>query len=456
MPKEGRTHWPRSSRRASVEVRTAVTVASAAAWLLVAGAGGGPLPTASAATVHAGAQVLNPSSIRSQQDNVVTANHQGPLSLAQLAVSEFSSAVTTDTNAVAADRAAQATAAARAAAAATRLSSDRSVLAAAVSALDQANGRLSTDRHELRDIAVGMYTGALTNPQPVGVQALEAEQQQVIDAAEVELVARVVEGHLRQDLATATTDARHRAAAARQVQDDQEIQTHEAAMAVAAAARTAADQTALIADQRRLAGANSQLDAVEAQLAAALASVAGPSSVPPGELSILGGSALSAKQLTGWYNAQGYVDLTTAPIGPLAAWYIQAGAEEGVRGDVAFAQAVLETGGFSSPDAVDLSNFAGIGHCDTCAAGWAFPSPQAGVLGHVQLLRIFATSAAGPPSAPPPVLPSLTPGQQMSAGCCSTVERLTGVWATDPAYDQQILDIYGQMLSYALASNPTA
>jgi len=179
----------------------------------------------------------------------------------------------------------------------------------------------------------------------------------------------------------------------------------------------------------------------------------GPAAVPPGQVSILGGAALTTTQLVGWFNSRGYVDFTSAPIEQLAAWYMRDGAEVGVRGDVAFAQAVLETGGFGSPDAVSLSNFAGIGHCDTCASGWTFPSPEGGVLGQVQLLRIFADSHPPPQGAPAPVLPSLTPAKEISAGCCSTVESLTGVWATDPTYGQQILAIYGDMLGYAL-SNP--
>ena len=182
--------------------------------------------------------------------------------------------------------------------------------------------------------------------------------------------------------------------------------------------------------------------------------LSGPA-VAPGQLSVLGGSALDGAQLAGWFDAQGYEDLTSASIGQLASWYIQYGAEEGVRGDLAFAQAVLETGGFSSPDATDLSNFAGIGHCDTCDSGWAFPSPQGGVLGQIQLLRIFADSGPGPVGAPGPVLGALAAGKEMSAGCCSTIESLTGVWATDPAYGQQVLDIYAQMLSYVLAQTPS-
>jgi flagellum-specific peptidoglycan hydrolase FlgJ len=424
-----------------------VSATAAAAMMAV-------VPGPAAATTPLPSQVLALSSIRAEQDNLVTANHQAPLGLARLAVSEFTADTQKAAQAVAADRTAQTSAEARSAAAAARLGGDRSALAAAVTALARADQRLADDRAQLRVIAVGMYTGALTNPQPSSLQQLEAEQARIIDSAEVAVVAGVVDGHVHTDLDTAAVDTRRQAATALQVASDQTTEADAASMAAAAAARTGVDAASLATFQSDLSGAGRQLDAAEADLTAALDAVAGPPSAPPGELSILGGAALSASQLAGWYNSQGYVDLTAAPIEQLAAWYLQAGAEEGVRGDVAFAQAMLETGGFSSPDAVDLSNFAGIGHCDTCAAGWAFPSPYGGVLGQVQLLRIFADAGPGPAHAPPPVLASLTPAQEQSAGCCPTIESLTGVWATDPTYGQQILGIYGQMLGYALSTAP--
>jgi hypothetical protein len=61
-----------------------------------------------------------------------------------------------------------------------------------------------------------------------------------------------------------------------------------------------------------------------------------------------------------------------------ARWFIEEGQAEGIRGDIAFAQAVLETGGFANNDSVLANNFSGIGHCDTCESGWRFPSPQMG------------------------------------------------------------------------------
>jgi hypothetical protein len=71
------------------------------------------------------------------------------------------------------------------------------------------------------------------------------------------------------------------------------------------------------------------------------------------------------------------------------------------------------------------------------------------VIGHLQLLRIFAGAGTAPKPAPAPVLPALTPAHQARQGCCPTWESLTGVWATDPFYGTQILLMYEQMLASA-------
>jgi hypothetical protein len=399
-------------------------------------------------------QVLDATSIRSEQQAVVEANHRQPMNAARSAVSQFGADVAGASAAVDHDQAAQAEAEATAAAAAARLGGDRAALDRAISDVAAAGLRLAGDRAQLRVIAIGMYTGALTNPQPASLQQLEAEQQQVIDSAEVGVVAQQVTAHVRSDLTTLTADTHRRDAAGIQVGTDRTTQASADADAQAAAARTRTDAARLAGYQQNLAQADRQLGAAEADLTAALDALTGPVPPAPGQLSLLGGAALDAGQMVSWYDFEGYVDLTSAPIDQLAAWYLQAGREEGIRGDVAFAQAVLETGGFSSPDAVNLNNYAGIGHCDTCSAGWPFPSPQGGVVGQVQLLRIFADAGPAPAGAPAPVRPELTPGREPSAGCCASVESLTGVWATDPTYGQQILGIYGSMLGFALSPPP--
>jgi hypothetical protein len=391
------------------------------------------------------AQVLAVSGIQSEQAAVVTQRHQRAINLAELAVAELTRAVSDDQSALSGANQAAAEAADTRAAALSQLGADQDALAAAIADQQAAHVQVAADRNQLRAIAVGLYTGEITNPQPASVVQLEADQQSAIDTGEVEVVAGVVVKDVRLDVQRAEASDRTRMKRAAAVDRDQQTAATASAEATAAQSRAQAAAAALKADETQSSAAAQQLASAQSALQIELAAVAGPSS--PAGLSVLGAPALDATQMVTWYNAQGYVDLTTAPIQQLAAWYVEDGQREGVRGDVAFAQAILETGGFSSPDAVNLNNYAGIGHCDTCSAGWTFPSPQGGVDGQLQLLRIFAGGSAPDPIAP--VLAALAPSQEPRGGCCSTWEALTGIWATDPTYGTQILSIYQQMLQFA-------
>ena len=85
---------------------------------------------------------------------------------------------------------------------------------------------------------------------------------------------------------------------------------------------------------------------------------------------------LTAQQLADFVRTSGYKPRLTVPLDELAQDYITEGENAGVRGDVAFAQSILETGGFTFPGGgqvlVNDNNFAGIGACDTCAHGFSF------------------------------------------------------------------------------------
>ena len=413
----------------------------------------GPSATAAAVpapAVEANGQSLDAATIHGEQASVVTRNDQVPIQASQRLMATYQANISRDQQAIADDIASARAADDAHQATSTRLAVDTVDLSAAQASLQSDNDRVGMDKSRLRAIAVGTYTGELTNPQPAGSRTPQADQQAAIDVAEVALVGGIVDRTLRADIRSVAADTRRRGQLTAAVAQDQQDLVSAAGAHAAALAKEQGDSAALIVDRSGLSSAGVALGQAQAKLTADLASVAGPST-PANAVSLLGGSALDAEQLASWYHREGYFDLTSVPIEQLAAWYVQAGSEEGVRGDVAFAQAVLETGGFSSPDAVDLNNYAGIGHCDSCASGWQFPSPDGGVIGQVQLLRIFATTAPPPPGAPAPVLPSLTVARQFEAGRCPSVESLTGVWATDPTYGSQILGIYKSMLDFALA-----
>jgi hypothetical protein len=169
-----------------------------------------------------------------------------------------------------------------------------------------------------------------------------------------------------------------------------------------------------------------------------------PPPAPPSP-NVAGPSVLTAGELAGWFASTGHQTNVGVPMEELATDYIDAGQNEGVESDVAFAQSVIETGYFAFPAGGQLvgtdNNFAGIGACDSCTHGWTFPDARTGVAAQIQLLHAYASPA---PVATPLV------GKVFVAGCCRTWMALTGVWATAPTYGFVVLSLYRQMLDWAL------
>ena len=122
---------------------------------------------------------------------------------------------------------------------------------------------------------------------------------------------------------------------------------------------------------------------------------------------IMGPTLLSAGDLAAFVRAQGATPRLTVSLDALAQMYIQEGQKVGVRGDVAFAQSIVETGYFGFRNSMvdpENNNFAGIGACDTCKHGFSFPDARTGVRAQVQLLRVYVDRAVTGASLPDPLL----------------------------------------------------
>lgn len=165
----------------------------------------------------------------------------------------------------------------------------------------------------------------------------------------------------------------------------------------------------------------------------------------PESVALIGIPRLSAEDLSGWFARSAYRPRVSTPIADFARWFIAEGAAEGIRGDIAFAQAVLETGGFANNDSVNANNFSGIGHCDLCPSGWVFPSPRSGARAQMQLLKSYAIRG------PKYVYPMVDRRLRGPAGCCQTWADLTTVWATDPTYGPKVMLIYSDIVNFALS-----
>jgi hypothetical protein len=165
---------------------------------------------------------------------------------------------------------------------------------------------------------------------------------------------------------------------------------------------------------------------------------------------ILGPSRLTAKQMADYIVAMNYHPNITVPIQVLAQIYLNEGAKTGVRGDVAFAQSILETAGFAHPgSAATDNNFAGIGWCDSCKHGFDFPNATIGVRAQLQLLRIYVDPNFPEAGYKDPIL---LPGTLKLGfrGKVQTWWDLWGTWATGALYGQRLYDIYERMVAFAL------
>lgn len=113
--------------------------------------------------------------------------------------------------------------------------------------------------------------------------------------------------------------------------------------------------------------------------------------------------------------------------------YISEGAKEGIRGDVAFAQALHETNFFKFGGDVlpQQNNFAGLGATGGEVKGHSFATPQLGVRAQIQHLKAYASTA---PLNNPCVDPRFR--YVKNRGCAPYIEDLGGRWAF-PGYDRK-------------------
>ena len=410
---------------------------------------------------------VDEAALHADQEAVVSARYDAEISADQTRLSAAQSDLAADGVLLAQSQQQGAGAAAAVASSQRTLAGDRAALTAAVRAHTTAGQALASDRNRLGGMAIELYEG-IPAPTATGwdlpglggtTTALQGAEEDAFGETLVATAAASIDRDVHRDVSdVAATTKRDGAIAATIARDSGALagDQHDATSAMLAEAAARAAQSK---DQRSLSSVQDAMAAAESARTTAVSALAGTEAAPVAATdtspTIIGPSALTAADLVAWFNGSGGDALTAASIQQLAQWYISEGAAEGVRGDLAFAQAIIETGGFTSSDATALNNYAGIGHCNSCAAGWAFPSPQLGIRGQVQLLRAYAEPGLVVSQlAAPPAIAQVAPQLQFRRGCCATWQSLTGVWATDPIYGPVILNLYQQMLDYTLA-NPT-
>ena len=123
------------------------------------------------------------------------------------------------------------------------------------------------------------------------------------------------------------------------------------------------------------------------------------SSAATEKTAIMGEAQATAQQMALFCRSKNSTpQLTSCSLEQLAEMFIEEGKAEGVRGDVAFAQSLHETGYFKFGGIVlpAQNNYAGIGALNGNATGQAasFPDPRTGVRAQIQHLKAYASTEA--------------------------------------------------------------
>ncbi len=167
---------------------------------------------------------------------------------------------------------------------------------------------------------------------------------------------------------------------------------------------------------------------------------------------IMSRSVLGPDELAAWFIATRRRGARiTVPMAQLTQDFIEEGQAAQVRGDIAFAQSILETASFYFPAGGQLTpldnNFAGMDACDSCPHGTAFPDARTGVRAQVQQLRVYADATLRNADLNPPAVNPKLENHGLK-GKVTTWNGLTHTWATADAYGDRILEIYEQILGW--------
>ncbi len=182
-----------------------------------------------------------------------------------------------------------------------------------------------------------------------------------------------------------------------------------------------------------------------------------PVAQPSGTVPIMGPARVQASAIVAWVNGRTLrppgAFSATVPLETLAQVFIEEGAAEGVTGDVAFVQSIVETGWFRFSGSIPASanNFAGIGATDTNPAPAFFPDARTGVRAQIQHLRAYADPSATTCTMPPLRNPCVDPrfALVLPKGRAPTWNQMgNGNWATASTYSTSILTLFAELQAF--------
>ena len=172
-----------------------------------------------------------------------------------------------------------------------------------------------------------------------------------------------------------------------------------------------------------------------------------PKTVSPKDPSIIGTPLASQQQCVEYLLSNNPHPAISVTPEQLVSFYYEEGMREGIRPDVAFAQALKETGFFRYGGTVtpDQNNYCGLGTTSAQVKGAYFPSSQMGVRAHIQHLLAYAATRKPQEKVVDPRYDIVR-----SSNGNRTLERweeLNGRWAVPGyTYGQSILSMFQEIL----------
>lgn len=171
-------------------------------------------------------------------------------------------------------------------------------------------------------------------------------------------------------------------------------------------------------------------------------------------MSVMGKSRVSAQQMVAFFKkkTEKHTETggATVPLKDLAQMFLEEGCDGLVRGDIAFIQAMVETGWlrFSPRMPKGHNNFSGIGAVDDGDTSAKFPNARTGVRAQIQHLRAYADPKATSKNLGHPLVDPrfnlVTPKGKAS----SWNDFGNGIWASDPLYAGKIKSLYAELLAF--------
>jgi len=161
---------------------------------------------------------------------------------------------------------------------------------------------------------------------------------------------------------------------------------------------------------------------------------------------------VTASEIVAWYRSKNIRDAKPAvPVETLARLFIEEGRAEGVAGDLAFVQSMIETGWLRHSARVPphFFNYAGIGAVDGGTTAARFPNARIGVRAQIQHLRAYADHRVNCRNFRHA---TVTPRCHLvlPKGKAPMWEDMgRGNWATDPQYAAKVNRLYDELLTHA-------